>query len=79
MLDHRHGHDVEDPAGVCVLGIGKFIEACKVTVGDLYLSIHLATVVGTVGTTLLAMIGSIYGTKAKVTHLHACEADSGGA
>ncbi len=43
-LDHRHGHDVEDPAGVRVLGVRQFLVAGEIVVGDLYLAVHPATV-----------------------------------
>ena len=32
-LNHRYGHDVEDAAGVGVLGIGQFLVASEVVVG----------------------------------------------
>src|SRR2546427_6913119 len=43
-LDHRHGHNVEDPAGVRVLGVRQFLVAGEIAVADLNLPVYLATV-----------------------------------
>lgn len=43
-LNYRHGHDVEDPAGVGVFWIGQLLIAGKAVVRALYFAVYLAPV-----------------------------------
>ncbi len=43
-LDHGHGHDVEDAAGVRVFGIGQFLVTSTLVIGRLNLAVDLTSV-----------------------------------
>ena len=44
VLDHGHRHDVEDPSGVGVLEIRKFLVASSLVAGGLNLAVHLPAI-----------------------------------
>ena len=43
-VDHGHGHDIEDAAGVRVFRIGQFLVTAAAVVGRLNLAVDLAAI-----------------------------------